>query len=375
MKLVFWQGIISIHQKSFLEAVAAQAGVERVLLVVEQEITHYRKSMGWDVPEVNGVTVVKSPSTPEVNKLVSDNKDAIHIMGGLRVGAMLAAAFDACALLGCRIGIMTEPYNDAGVKGRLRTLKYQYYAQRYFKHIQFVLGIGRQSARQYASLGFNEQRIFPWGYFISVPKGTRNNWPHSPQRIIYAGRLEAPKGISRFVEQLVNNGNSNYTLDIYGEGADKHKMEELVEANKLTDKIRFYPFLKHEELVKQYANYDWVVLPSAAKDGWGVIVSEGLLNGLKAICSKICGVSRVIENGVNGVVFDWNEEGGCNKAIKTMLEDWHFADADAIAKWADEGISAEAGAAYFMAVMQNVYGSAQKPVAPWEAAQLQKTNR
>ena len=37
MKLVFWQGIISIHQQSFLEAVATQTGVDEVLLVVEQE--------------------------------------------------------------------------------------------------------------------------------------------------------------------------------------------------------------------------------------------------------------------------------------------------------------------------------------------------
>lgn len=372
MKLVFWQGIISIHQKTFLEAVAAQPGVERVLLVVETDITPYRKSMGWDVPELKGVTVVKSPSTPQVNEIVKENKDAIHIMGGLRVGAMLAAAFDACVLLGCKLGIMTEPYNDAGVKGRLRTIKYQYYSQRYFKHIDFVLGIGRQSMRQYASLGFSADKIFPWGYFISVPESKRTAGGGDIRRIIYAGRLEPAKGILKFTEELLASKHQNYTLDIYGEGGDKGVLDELIANSNAGERIHIHPFLKYEELVQQYGNYDWVVLPSAAKDGWGVIVSEGLLNGLKAMCSKICGVSRVIVNGNNGEVFDWGEEGSCARAISSMLQGNSYSSPGDIASWADSGISAAAGASYFSDIINHVYDRADKPSVPWENISLLK---
>lgn len=368
MTFVFWQGILSIHQKSFLEAVAAQAAVSRVLLVVEQDITDYRKSMGWEVPEFINVTVVRSPSQSEIVKIVAEHRDAIHIMGGIRVGEMLSVAFDECAKRGCKLGVMTEPYDSAGVKGMLRTLKYTTYRVRYFKHIQFVLAIGRQGEEQYASLGFDKERIFPWGYFISVPTEQRSEHASQTHRIIYAGRLEAAKGIKRFMEVLLEAERKNYTLDVYGTGDDELAMKELVAKKGMNDVIRFYPFLKHDELLKKYAQYNWVVLPSAGKDGWGVIVSEGLLNGLKAICSDICGVSRVIKDGVNGKVFSWVEEGGCSQAIVAMLDNNGYEKPEEIASWARQGISAGAGAAYLMDVVDTVYENKLKPRAPWEEA-------
>jgi glycosyltransferase involved in cell wall biosynthesis len=368
MIFVFWQGIISIHQKSFLEAVAARAGAGKVLLVVENDITPYRKNMGWDVPEIKNVTVLLSPPLQQVQEIVHANKNAVHILGGIRVGRLLSAAFDECVRQGCKMGIMTEPYNDAGAKGMLRTLKYRYYKLRYFRHIQFVLAIGRQGVEQYSRLGFDTNRIFPWAYFISVATSQRSNHPKQPVRIMYAGRLEAAKGISKFMDELMKSDSQNYSLDLYGTGADEEKMKQLVTEKGLTDRICFYPFLKYEELLTKYAHYDWVVLPSTAKDGWGVIVSEGLLNGLKAICSNICGVSRVITNGVNGVTFDWNEPGSCSSAIKDMLGNDSFASTAEIAAWAQKGISASAGADYLYEIMDCVYDNKSKPGLPWEGA-------
>jgi glycosyltransferase involved in cell wall biosynthesis len=366
MTLVFWQGIISIHQKTFLEAVAVQAAVTKVLLVVEQDISAYRKNMGWDAPPLKDVTIIQAPSNADIEKIVAENKDAIHAMGGIRVGPMLSYAFDLCAKAHCRIGIMTEPYNDAGIKGLLRTIKYRYYGIRYFKHIQFALAIGAQGATQYKKLGFDNSRIFPWAYFINVPLAARPHAAQDVKRIMYAGRLEAPKGIYRFTEELIKTGNGNYTLDIYGAGPDEGKLRQLISANELQDKIHIHPFMKYDDLLQQYGGYDWVVLPSAAKDGWGVIVSEGLLNGLKAICSNICGVSRVIKKDFNGVVFDWSKQDSCREAITTMLNSSQFADTDTIRHWAKEGLSAEAGADYFMDILDCVYHNKTKPAIPWE---------
>lgn len=366
MTLVFWQGIISIHQKSFLEAVAAQPAVTKVLLVVAHDITAYRKDMGWDVPAIANVEIVKNPSSIQIKEIVIAYNDAIHIMGGIRVGSMLATALDYCIKERCRLGIMTESYNDAGFKGRLRTVKYRYYGARYFKHIQFVLAIGRQGAKQYASLGFDSTRIFPWAYFISIPLASKTNGLPKVQRIVYAGRIEPAKGIYRFAEELIRTNKDNYTLDIYGTGTDEEKLRHLITANNLQSRIRIYPFQKHDELIKQYGRYDWVALPSAAKDGWGVIVSEGMLNGLKAICSNICGVSRIIKNGKNGVVFDWSKEGDIAQTIEIMLSNNTFTDSTAISTWAQNGISAEAGAAYFTCIMACVYNNETKPGIPWE---------
>jgi glycosyltransferase involved in cell wall biosynthesis len=371
MTYVFWQGIISIHQKSFLEAVAAYAPGNEVLLVVEHDITPYRKNMGWEVPQMQGVTIVVGPDRARITELVRTHKDAIHVIGGIKVGAMLSAAFDECIRHKCRVGVMTEPYNHEGWKGMLRTMKYRYLGVRYFRHIQFVLAIGKLGVAQYGRLGFPQERLFPWAYFITVPTANKQPANDDEVRIIYAGRIEAPKGISRFVQQLMATaGDRRFSFDIYGTGSEEAALKESIAAAGFADRITIHPFLKYDELLAQYGRYDWVVLPSAGKDGWGVIVSEGLLNGLKAVCSNICGVSRVITNGRNGMVFDWQDETGCANTIHAMLDNNGFATKETIAKWAQEGISAEAGARYFFAIIDNVYNDKTRPGLPWEQTSI-----
>jgi glycosyltransferase involved in cell wall biosynthesis len=366
MKLIFWQGIISIHQKTFLEALAKQPSVEKVTLVVEHDITPYRKSMGWDVPVIEGVSIVLSPSIEEVKNIVAENKEAIHITGGIRVGKMLTAALEACIENECFLGVMTEPYNPAGIKGKLRSIKYRYYRVKYSKHIRFILAIGKQGIEQYHALGFDSQKIFPWAYFINIAKEKKQSGAAEGHRIIYAGRLEPAKGIYDFVTELAAAGRDDYSLNIYGEGPDGDKLKQLIAEQKLSGKIHVYPFLKHDELVKKYAAYNWVVLPSTGKDGWGVIVSEGLLHGLKAICSSRCGVSLVIKNNFNGLVFDWQEEGGCRSLINEMSSGT-FADAETISTWAQQTISADAGAEYCTTIIDSIKNNKPKPPAPWDA--------
>jgi len=365
MVLIFWQGIISIHQKTFLEALAKQPSVSKVLLVVEQDISPYRKNMGWEVPVIEQVEIILAPSKEEVTRIFSENKDAVHVLGGVRVGRLMTMAYDECVRQKGKMGSLSESYNKSGVKGKLRHLKYFYYRLRYYKHIDFFLAVGKAGVDTYTRLGFDPKRVFPWAYFVSVKVPDMKPQISDEKRIIYAGRLEEGKGISRFVAQLATIKDNKFRLDIYGGGPEEESLKKFVTDNNLVDKIHFHPFLKYDDLVTKYVNYDWVVLPSTKKDGWGVIVSEGLLNGLKGICSNICGVSWAIKSNFNGVVFDWAEEGSCREAINELLSDKDFADRDTIKDWAQKSISAEAGAEYYLKIIDSTYNGKEKPAIPW----------
>ncbi len=366
MTLIFWQGIISIHQKTFLEALVMQPSVTKVLMVVENAITPYRKNMGWEVPEIKGVQITISPSKADIERIFAENKDAVHVLGGIRVGPMMTMALEEGAKHKAKMGSLSEPYERSGWKGKLRDLKYLYLKLFYFKHINFFLAVGREGVETYTRLGFNPNHVFPWAYFVSVAV-PETKPPATPgeTRIIYAGRIEAGKGVTRFTEHLAQVRDKKYRLDIYGGGPEEESLKKFVADSGLTDRICFFPFLPYNELVKQYAAYDWVVLPSIKKDGWGVIVSEGLLNGLKAICSNKCGVSWAIKDKVNGVTFDWGEEGSCRKAIDEMLSGKGFADAEKIKAMAEEGLSGTAGAKYYLKIIDSVFNGQNKPGIPW----------
>jgi hypothetical protein len=143
MVLIFWQGIISIHQKTFLEALAKQPAVSKVMMVVETDITPYRKDMGWEVPRVENVEVIVAPTLQKIQDIFRENRSAIHVLGGVRVGKMMTMAFEVGAKQGAKMGSLSEPYDRSGFKGKLRDLKYRYQKLRYYKHIHFFLAVGK----------------------------------------------------------------------------------------------------------------------------------------------------------------------------------------------------------------------------------------
>ena len=65
------------------------------------------------------------------------------------------------------------------------------------------------------------------------------------------------------------------------------------------------------------------------------------------------------------MVFDWAEEGSCREAINELLSDKDFADRDTIKDWAQKSISAEAGAEYYLKIIDSTYNGKEKPAIPW----------
>ena len=154
-------------------------------------------------------------------------------------------------------------------------------------------------------------------------------------------------------------------MHLFGEGADKEKIQEAYKAANASEKLKFTPFLKYEDLLQKYKEYDWLVLPSTQKDGWGAVVSEGLLNGLKVICSSRCGAGTVIREGWNGVRFNWEIAGDCDKAIEQMLQNKSFAEPQQLISWASKALVGDAGASYFINISNYRSGQRAKPQAPW----------
>ncbi|MBC7553605.1 MAG: glycosyltransferase [Taibaiella sp.] len=365
MVFVFWQNMVSIHQKAFLEALAAHNGTTHVILVVQELISANRKNMGWDVPTLAGVKIVAAPGNSEAGELVMQWPEAVHVFSGLNVGPLNKYAMGQCIKARRRIAVMSEPYNFREKKGILKRLKFTIDKMRYQKYIDFVLAIGTEGVSQFHEVGFADESVFPWAYYINIPAVVPPTAKKNQQllKIMYAGRLEEAKGIFRFAGELLKQKH-DFELHVYGEGADKDKISGSFAEAGATGKVRFYPFLKYEELLKQYVAYDWLVLPSTQKDGWGAVVSEALLNGLKVICSTRCGAGMVIKEGWNGLKFNWEVPGGCNAAISKMWE-MNFAEQKEIEEWAGKALTGAAGATYFMQIVKHKYAGGVLPEAPW----------
>ena len=369
MELVFWQNMISIHQRDFLEALAMHESVKKITLVANEGISEQRKNMGWDIPELKNIDVIIAPGVEQVNAIIERYPSGVNVFSGFNVGPLNIAAMKQCIDKKRRIAIMSEPYNLAGKKGFIRKLKFTFDKLRYQDKIDFILAIGREGVQQFNDTGFDKDKIFPWAYFINMPteiQQRNSGLQHSDGkcRIMYAGRIEEAKGIYRFAAELLKQP-ADFELDIYGEGDDGQKIRDMYAAGGKAAQLKFFPFLRYEDLLKRYADYEWLVLPSTGKDGWGAVVSEALLNGLKVICSKKAGSSLVIKDGKNGVTFDWQKENDCAAAISKMLSNKGFDSPTEIISEANHSLTGKAGAAYFAGILEYQYNAGKRPDAPW----------
>lgn len=97
-------------------------------------------------------------------------------------------------------------------------------------------------------------------------------------------------------------------LLIYGDFVDQTygvHLRMLVQSLKISDKILFKEFISDKNML--YSNID-VLLNCTVSDGFGRTVVEGMIHGVPVIATNAGGVNEVIENKVNGLVYNSTPE-------------------------------------------------------------------
>ncbi len=113
-------------------------------------------------------------------------------------------------------------------------------------------------------------------------------------RIIFVGRLQPQKNLFNLIEAVANN---NLTLDIYGEGELRDKLEVL--AKKLGAKVNFMGVVPNQQLPYILNRYRYYILPSFY-EGTPKTLLEAMACGLVCIGTDVEGINNIIEDGVSG---------------------------------------------------------------------------
>lgn len=113
--------------------------------------------------------------------------------------------------------------------------------------------------------------------------------PRSPStrtRFAFVGRLIDWKGVDMLLEALAKCAEqSDVALDVYGDGAVRPALQELAERLQLGDRVAFHGFVKQDDLPKQLATNDVLILPSLRECG-GAVVLEAMALGKPVIATK-----------------------------------------------------------------------------------------
>lgn len=129
-----------------------------------------------------------------------------------------------------------------------------------------------------------------------------------PLRLLCVARLIERKG-QRFlfeaVKRLTEQG-IEVTLELVGEGDALSDYRRLVQRLGLEGRVHFAGYVPREAIATRYAAAHVFVLASY-NEGMSVATLEAMAAGLPVVVTRTPGTAELVEEGVNGLLFDWGD--------------------------------------------------------------------
>ena len=203
-------------------------------------------------------------------------------------------------------------------------------------HHTFCYGIpgGTLQQKNFEYYGIPKERIFIRPMSVSV-KRIRKVFEESPSKkelqekfnlkdkktVLFVGRLESVKSVDLLIDAFaeVKRKYHEAALLIVGDGFLMNELKNKVDLLKIQD-VHFEGYQVFPKLIEYYKVADIFVLPSQFEP-WGLVVNEAMICGLPVIVSSRVGCRMdLVEDNLNGFVFESRNETELEKALETMFE-------------------------------------------------------
>ena len=112
-------------------------------------------------------------------------------------------------------------------------------------------------------------------------------------RVLFVGALSQAKGLGYLLEAVAHLGRE-IEFSVIG-----RRISPVIPTPALLDKYRWIPSLPHGELMQEMSRHDVLVLPSL-HEGFGMVMTEAMAQGLVVITTPHTGGPDVIVEGVDG---------------------------------------------------------------------------
>ena len=148
-------------------------------------------------------------------------------------------------------------------------------------------------------------------------------------QLITTGRLIPEKHFDMLIQAIANIPSLPLRLSIIGNGAEKYKLQQLINKLQIGHKVRLLGHKSKQEIVTLLQQSDIFVLPSQSET-FGVAYIEALACGLPIIATD-CGGPRDIVTIENGLLIPTNNQTALEQAITRLSNNLNQYDRQAIA--------------------------------------------
>ena len=152
--------------------------------------------------------------------------------------------------------------------------------------------------------------------FVDIEKFNSNN-NHDDNYAFFFGRLSIEKGIINLVKAFSMQPAGN--LYIAGDGPEKENIIKFISDNNLKDRVKMLGFLNSNQIKEYISNCSFVVVPSIWYENCPYSILETLATGKAVIGSKIGGIPELIEQDINGYLYDYDDVDELSKLINKLF--------------------------------------------------------
>jgi glycosyltransferase involved in cell wall biosynthesis len=150
-----------------------------------------------------------------------------------------------------------------------------------------------------------------------LPLQDRGFHPHSPLRLGMLGRMVELKNPHLLVAALDTIQGDGWTLDLFGDGPDRERLEALTPA-RLRDKVRWRgasPGPDHA-----FSEIDVLCVPSRT-EAFPLVVVEAMTRGVPVLASSVGSVPDLLDNGRAGVLIEPVTVAAWATALRPIIDD------------------------------------------------------
>lgn len=154
-----------------------------------------------------------------------------------------------------------------------------------------------------------------------IPDSLPINRTNNQKRFIYVGRFDEGKRILQLLH-ILSKVTGNWHADFIGSAIDPqydNEIKKMVAKLNLTNKITFHGW--HEN--------PWSILSDASAlllhsqwEGFPLVLGEAMMRGVPCVAADCpTGPRDIIQNDVNGWLYDMNDENACVRILQEIVDD------------------------------------------------------
>lgn len=183
----------------------------------------------------------------------------------------------------------------------------------YQNYVDVFITLSEFSKEKMIQYGINEKKLSLLPNYIDLP--SNGSGADLGKHILFSGRLSEKNGIFTLIQAMEKI--KEVPLVVAGEGELRLTLKEYVREKKLNN-VTFVGFLNGEKLEKMIKNSLFTIFPAICYHNCPMSILESFAFGKPVIGSNLGSVPELIEDGVNGLLFEPKNVGKLAEKIRYL---------------------------------------------------------